>query len=43
MDVELLVALVAVILFDLAAWRWGVDSRDWGLDPRSQDRPRRWI
>ncbi|HSP08190.1 MAG TPA: hypothetical protein VLU92_01175 [Candidatus Dormibacteraeota bacterium] len=39
----LLVALVALALFDIAAWRWGVDSRQWGLDPRSAGRPERWI
>ena len=43
-DMEILVFLVAVILFDIAAWYWGVDSRVGIDDGRSVDRPsRRWI
>jgi len=41
---EILVFLVVVILFDIAAWYWGVDSRVVIDDERSVDRPsRRWI
>jgi len=42
--VEILVALVVLVLFDIAAWRWGTDSRVVMDDERSLDRPpRRWI
>jgi hypothetical protein len=41
--VVLLVALIALVLFDIAAWLWGADSRQWGLDPRSTGQPERWI
>jgi len=42
--VVLLVALIGLVLFDIAAWLWGVDSRitiddDHSLRPAS----RRWI
>lgn len=30
---ELLVALVALLAFDLAAWRWGADTRDTLANP----------
>jgi len=41
---EILVFLVALILFDVAAWFWGVDSRVLMDEGRSVDRPsRRWI
>jgi nitrogen fixation-related uncharacterized protein len=41
---EILVFLVALILFDVAAWFWGVDSRVQMDDGRSADAPsRRWI
>ncbi|MGA7910401.1 MAG: hypothetical protein WCC30_02490 [Candidatus Dormiibacterota bacterium] len=36
---EILVALVALVLFDIATWRLGVDSRESGRDPRSEGRP----
>jgi hypothetical protein len=36
-------AIVALILFDVAAYYWGVDSRGFGRDPRDEDRPQRWI
>jgi hypothetical protein len=41
---EILLFLVVLILFDVAAWFWGVDSRV-GIDEgRSVDAPsRRWI
>ena len=41
---ELLIALAALIVFDIAAWYWGVDSRI-GFDerPTTNDRPHRWI
>jgi len=41
--VELLVPFVALLLLDVAALAWGVDSRDWGRDPVADGRPRRWI
>jgi hypothetical protein len=42
--VEILMALVVLVLFDIAAWRWGADSRVVMDDERSLDRPpRRWI
>jgi hypothetical protein len=41
---EIVIALVVLVLFDLAAWRWGVDSRVVMDDDRMIDRPsRRWI
>ena len=41
---EILVFLVALILFDVAVWFWGVDSRVLMDEGRSVDRPsRRWI
>ncbi|HVH62021.1 MAG TPA: hypothetical protein VNA65_00310 [Candidatus Dormibacteraeota bacterium] len=40
---ELLVLLALIVLLDVAAWLWGVDSRKRGRDPRSEDRPVRWI
>ena len=40
----ILVFLVALILFDVAAWFWGADSRVLMDDGRSLDAPsRRWI
>jgi hypothetical protein len=43
-NVEILVALALLILFDLAAWRWSFDSRVPLDDGRSVDPPsRRWI
>jgi len=40
----ILVFLVALILFDVAAWFWGADSRVLMDDGRSLDGPsRRWI
>jgi|GEM_PF-5363491 len=36
-------AIALLILFDVAAYCWGVDSRESGRDPRSDGRPRRWI
>jgi len=41
--VAILVALIVLVLFDIAAWRWGEDSRQRGLDPRSTGQPERWI
>jgi len=42
--VEILIALGLLILFDIAAWRWGFDSRVVMDDERSVSRPsRRWI
>jgi len=41
--VEIMVALVALVLLDIAAWRWGVDSRRWGLQIRASRRPERWV
>ena len=41
---EILVALALLILFDIAAWRWGFDSRVVIDDERSVNPPsRRWI
>ena len=41
---EVLVVIVALILLDVAAWRWAVDSRVWVEDDRAiQRRPRRAI
>ncbi len=43
-DMEILLFLVALILFDIAAWFWGADSRVVMDDGRSVDPPsRRWI
>lgn len=41
---ELLIALVVLVLFDIAAWYWGADTRE-GFDerPLATDRPRRSI
>jgi hypothetical protein len=42
--VEILIFLALVIVFDVAAWFWGVDSRVTVDDGRSLDAPsRRWI
>ena len=38
---ELLIALLAFMVFDLAAWRWGADSRD-GLNSDEWPRRHRW-
>ena len=41
---EFLIAVAVMILFDVAAWFWGVDSRVMLDDERSVERPsRRWI
>ncbi len=32
---ELLLALFALLLFEVAAWRWGADSRIWAEDERA--------
>ena len=40
---EILVALAALIVLDVAIWFWGVDSRDLGLHPRRYDIKRRWL
>jgi hypothetical protein len=41
---EMLIALAALILFDVAAWFWGVDSRVMMDDERAVHPPsRRWI
>jgi len=41
---EILLFLVALILFDIAAWFWGADSRVAMDDGRSVDPPsRRWM
>jgi hypothetical protein len=36
-----LILLAALLVFDIAAWFWGVDSRDFSLD--RSDRPARAI
>ena len=42
--VVVLVALIGLVLFDIAAWLWGVDSRIMIEDDRSVHPPsRRWI
>ncbi|HEX7264900.1 MAG TPA: hypothetical protein VF383_12045 [Candidatus Dormibacteraeota bacterium] len=42
--VVIVLALAALILFDIAAWIWGVDSRVVMDDERQVHRPsRRWI
>ena len=38
---ELLGILLVLILFDLAAWRWGADSTD-GVDSPEWERRRAW-
>jgi hypothetical protein len=38
---ELVIAVAALIVFDVAAWFWGVDSRHISLEP--SDRPARSI
>jgi hypothetical protein len=41
---EILVFLVLVLVLDIAAWFWGVDSRDlFSDDPNTQSRPHRAI
>jgi hypothetical protein len=35
------VLLLALAAFDLASWRWGVDSRD-GIHSQEWDRRRSW-
>jgi hypothetical protein len=41
---ELVIAIAALVLLDIAAWRWAVDSRDWVEDDRAiTQRPRRAI
>ena len=41
---EILLFLLALILFDIAAWFWGADSRVVLDDGRSVEPPsRRWI
>jgi hypothetical protein len=37
----LLILFAALLVFDIAAWLWGVDSRDWSTD--RSDRPARSI
>ena len=37
----LLALLIAFIVFDLASWRWGVDSTE-DIDSREWDRRRSW-
>jgi hypothetical protein len=39
--VELIVVLIALALFEVAAWRWGVDSTD-GIESREWLRRRDW-
>ena len=42
--VVVLVALIGLVLFDIAAWLWGVDSRITIEDDRSvHPNSRRWI
>jgi hypothetical protein len=38
---ELLVIVIGLMLFEIAAWRWGVDSTD-GIDSREWERRRSW-
>jgi nitrogen fixation-related uncharacterized protein len=38
---EMLIVIGVLIAFDVAAWFWSVDSRDWSLD--RLDRPARAI
>jgi len=38
---DMLIALAALILFDVAAWFWGVDSRVMVEDERAVNRPPR--
>ena len=43
-QVVVLVALIGLVLFDIAAWLWGVDSRITIEDDRSvHPHSRRWI
>ncbi len=37
-----LIFIGLLVLLDVAAWFWGVDSRDTGLNGRG-DKPRPWI
>jgi hypothetical protein len=39
---EMLLAVALLALLAAASWRYGVDSRDWGLDLRT-GRSRRWL
>jgi hypothetical protein len=39
--VELMIVLAAVAIFEVAAWRWGVDSTD-GIDSSEWTRRRDW-
>jgi F0F1-type ATP synthase assembly protein I len=39
--VDLIVVLIALALFAVAAWRWGVDSTD-GIESREWLRRRDW-
>ena len=42
--VEIMLLVLVLILVDIAAWKWGVDSREWTLDDRAiTPRPRRAI
>lgn len=43
MGVEILLPVLLLVVLDVAAMIWGVDSRNWGLDPKSEGRPYRWI
>jgi hypothetical protein len=38
---ELLMIVIGLMLFEIAAWRWGVDSTD-GVDSREWERRRSW-
>ena len=38
---EMLIAIAALIVFDVVAWFWGVDSREWSTD--RSDHPARSI
>lgn len=40
-EMELLIVIAALIVFDVAAWYWGVDSRHLSLE--RSDRPARSI
>jgi hypothetical protein len=37
----LVILLIGLVIFELAAWRWGVDSTD-GVDSREWERRRDW-
>jgi hypothetical protein len=39
----ILIVFIIFVLFDVAVWLWGVDSRLMGRDPRTEGRPKRWI